>query len=174
MSSKILMPIVCAVFPVLIFTTGCMTGRTTRQSSTFNTVHDNILSRPLNEGSKPIARRSGNVAMESFLDNSDETTARFAPVISDSNSPESSINPTRNDYSAPVMTLAEFESLALDNNPTIQELAATTQRPLDSGLKSVCALTRRLDIKLSNWPTLEPISIWHSLIKSLSGVASLT
>ncbi len=41
---------------------------------------------------------------------------------------DGSLQPTLNDLQRPAMTLADFESLAMANNPTIQQLAASTQK----------------------------------------------
>ena len=112
---KILKPISFAFFPVIILTAGCMTGRTVSQNPSFSTEHRNISIRPAIQGSMPIAKRSEDVAMVSFRDNGDNRTE--TPIIT-----------TITDNSLQAMTLAEFESLAIDNNPTIKELAATTQK----------------------------------------------
>ncbi len=108
--------IICVL--LLLYSSGCATSRVGHATNMSLASSDN----PSRESTKPTS--DSLVTTVSYLDEVESGQANFPESIIVA--PNSSIS--RIDETQPAMTLGDFESLAFTNNPTIRELAATTQK----------------------------------------------
>jgi cobalt-zinc-cadmium efflux system outer membrane protein len=128
MSINTIKPFCIVLIPAILISSGCMTGKTGHYkpaTATETSISD--FNTPVQVSSKP-AKRDNGVTAVSFQDGGDSAADGKYLVKSDSSYQVAPIISSITDYSGQGMTLADFESLALDNNPTIKELAATTQK----------------------------------------------
>ncbi|QDV26001.1 TolC family protein [Aureliella helgolandensis] len=103
---------------LLLYSSGCATRRVGHATNMSLASSDN----PSRESTKPTS--DSLVTTVSYLGEVENGQANFPEsIIVAPNSSFSEIGETQ-----PAMTLRDFESLAYSNNPTIRELAATTQK----------------------------------------------
>ncbi|MCA9134211.1 MAG: TolC family protein [Planctomycetales bacterium] len=124
--------LIAALLLAVLQASGCATGRLARQDLAANSISPALAEDPRSDLQAAVPARDGVVQTVAYHDAAEEgsSTARTSPLLGIIPVAQTEAGGTALNTSSGMatMSLSDFESLAFANNPTIRELAATTQK----------------------------------------------